>query len=48
MRRLLALFLLACDDPRLALAAGPVFYEGESAAAKAERRSKAWTPLRLT
>lgn len=39
--------LNAFDDPRLDLAATPVSYAGESATAKAERRRKAWTPLRL-
>lgn len=39
--------LNAFDEPRLDLAAAPVSYDGESAAAKAERRRKAWTPLRI-
>lgn len=39
--------LNAFDDPRLDLASAPVSYDGESAAARAERRRKAWTPLRL-
>lgn len=35
------------DDPRLDLAATPVSYAGESAMAKAGRRRRAWTPLRI-
>jgi hypothetical protein len=39
--------LNAFDEPRLDLAAEPFRYDGESAAAKAERRRAAWTPLRI-
>lgn len=39
--------LNAFDDPRLDLEAVPVSYEGESLAAKAERRRRGWTPLRF-
>lgn len=39
--------LNAFDDPRLDLAAEPVSYEGEGAAARAERRRERWTPARL-
>ena len=37
--------LNAFDDPRLELAATPVSYDGEDAAAKAARRRAHWTPL---
>lgn len=39
--------LNAFEDPRLDLEATPVSYEGESAAAKADRRRAKWTPARL-
>jgi hypothetical protein len=39
--------LNAFDDPRLDLAAAPVSYDGEDAAAKAERRRANWTPAKL-
>ncbi len=39
--------LNAFDDPRLDLDAAPVSYEGESAAAKQDRRRARWTPVRL-
>lgn len=39
--------LNAFDDPRLDLAAAPVSYEGETAAAKAARRRERWTPARI-
>jgi len=39
--------LNAFDEPRLGLAPTPVSYEGESAAQKAERRRRRWTPARL-
>ena len=42
-----SLNLNAFDDPRLDLAATPVSYEGETAAEKAERRRRKWTPARL-
>ena len=45
-RTLATLNLNAFDDPRPDLEAAAVSYDGESAAAKAERRRKAWTPLR--
>jgi len=45
--RYATLNLNAFDEPRLDLAGAPVSYDGESAAAKAERRRKAWTPLRI-
>ena len=45
--RYATLNLNALDEPRLDLAAAPVSYEGEGAAAKAERRRKAWTQLRF-
>ena len=37
----------AFDDPRRDLAATPVSYVGETAAEKAERRRRKWTPARL-
>ena len=46
-RTLVTLNLNACDDPRLDLEATPVWYDGETAAAKAERRRLRWTPARL-
>ena len=39
--------LNAFVDPRRDLAAVPVSYEGEDAAAKAARRRRSWTPARL-
>lgn len=39
--------LNAFDEPRLDLAAEPVSYDGETAAAKAARRRARWTPLAL-
>lgn len=39
--------LNAFDDPRPDLAAEPVSYEGEGAAAKEDRRRARWTPVRL-
>ncbi len=39
--------LNAFDDPRLDLAAEPVSYDGESAAAKGDRRRARWTPARF-
>ena len=39
--------LNAFDDPRLDLEGAPVSYEGEGAAAKAERRRQRWTPARF-
>ncbi|HEV2815826.1 MAG TPA: hypothetical protein VGW40_01185 [Allosphingosinicella sp.] len=39
--------LNAFDDPRLDLVAAPVSYDGEDAAAKAERRRANWTPAKL-
>jgi len=39
--------LNAFDDPRLDLAAEPVSYDGESAAAKRDRRRAGWTPARF-
>ena len=39
--------LNAFDDPHRGLAATPVSYDGESAAGKAERRRRNWTPARL-
>lgn len=39
--------LNAFDDPRLDLDAVPVSYDGESAEAKAARRCKSWTRLRM-
>ena len=38
--------LNAFDDPRLDLAAQPVSYGGEGAAAKVDRRRERWTPVR--
>lgn len=40
----MTLNLNAFGDPRLDLAAEPVSYDGESVAAKAERRRARWTP----
>ena len=45
---LVTLNLNAFDDPRLELEAAPVSYEGESAAEKAERRRRNWTPAHLS
>lgn len=39
--------LNAFDDPRPDLAAEPVSYDGEGAAAKEDRRRARWTPVRL-
>ena len=39
--------LNAFDDPQLDLVAAPVWYDGESAEAKAGRRRLRWTPARL-
>jgi hypothetical protein len=39
--------LNAFDDPRLDLAGTPISYDGEDAAAKADRRREKWTPARL-
>ena len=39
--------LNAFDEPRLDLVAAPVSYDGEDAAAKAERRRARWTPAKL-
>ena len=39
--------LNAFDDPRLDLMAASVSYDGEDAAAKAERRRANWTPAKL-
>ena len=46
-RTLATLNLNVFDDPRSDLDAVAVFYDGESAAAKAERRLARWTPLRF-
>lgn len=46
-RRYVTLNLNAFDDPRPDLAAAPVCYDGEGAAAKADRRRAKWTPARL-
>lgn len=46
-RLYVTLNLNAFDDPRLDLAATPVSYDGEDAAAKADRRRAKWTPARL-
>ena len=35
------------DDPRFDLPTSPVDYNGETAAAKVERRRRLWTPVRL-
>jgi hypothetical protein len=40
--------LNAFADPRLDLAIAPVSYDGEDAAAKADRRRENWTPARIT
>jgi hypothetical protein len=45
-RTYVTLNLNAFDDPRPDLAAAPVCYEGEGAAAKADRRRANWTPAR--
>ena len=47
-RAYVTLNLNAFDDPRLDLVATPVRYDGESEAAKAERRRQRWTPVRVT
>ena len=39
--------LNAFDEPHRGLAAVPVSYDGETAADKAERRRRKWTPARL-
>lgn len=39
--------LNAFDDPRFDLPAEPVSYDGEGAAAKADRRRARWTPAQL-
>ena len=39
--------LNAFEDPRLDLEAAPVSYDGESAAAKGDRRRARWTPARF-
>ncbi len=39
--------LNAFDDPRPDLAATPVSYDGEDAAAKSDRRRARWTPARI-
>lgn len=39
--------LNAFDDPHAELVAPPVSYDGEGAAAKADRRRSKWTPVRL-
>ena len=44
---LATLNLNAFDEPQLDLAAEAVFYDGESAEQKAERRRRKWTPARL-
>jgi len=46
-RAFVTLNLNAFDDPRPDLAATPVWYDGETAEAKAERRRLKWTPARL-
>lgn len=46
-RLCVTLNLNAFADPRLDLAAAPVSYGGEDAAAKAGRRREKWTPARL-
>ena len=46
-RTLVTLNLNAFDEPQLDLAAEAVFYDGESAEQKAERRRRKWTPARL-
>jgi hypothetical protein len=46
-RLYVTLNLNAFDDPRLDLDGAPVSYDGEEAAAKAERRRAKWTPARL-
>jgi len=46
-RLLTTLNLNTFDDPHPDLAADPVAYEGEGAAAKAARRAARWTPVRL-
>jgi hypothetical protein len=43
-RALVTLNLNAFDDPHPELAATPVSYDGESAAERAESRSRRWTP----
>jgi hypothetical protein len=44
-KALVTLNLNAFDDPHLALTAAPVFYDGETAEARAARRLAGWTPL---
>lgn len=39
--------LNAFDDPRLDIEPTPVSYDGETEAAKAERRRRNWTPARV-
>jgi len=46
-RHYVTLNLNAFDDPRLDLAGAPVSYDGEDAAAKADRRRANWTPARM-
>lgn len=46
-RRFATLNLNAFDDPHLELAATPVSYDGESAAMKAARRRRRWTPANI-
>jgi len=46
-RHYATLNLNAFDDPHLDLMAAPVFYDGEGAAKKADRRRSNWTPARI-
>jgi hypothetical protein len=46
-RTLATLNVNAFDEPQLDLAAEAVFYDGESAGQKAERRRRKWTPARI-
>lgn len=46
-RHYVTLNLNAFDDPRLDLGGAPVSYDGEDAAAKADRRRAKWTPARF-
>lgn len=46
-RAYVTLNLNAFDDPQADLEAAPVSYDGEGAAAKADRRRSRWTPVRL-
>ena len=41
------LSLNALDDPHLDIVATPVFYDGESVEARADRRRHKWTPARI-